>query len=102
MLLHSLCLFVNFWRFLCLYTHELYYFCKKIPMNDTNLLNKSADNIRVLTAAMVEKAKSGHPGGAMGGADFINVLYSEFLVYDPADPKWINRDRFFLDPGHTL
>ena len=100
MLLHSLCLFVNFWRFLCLYTHELYYFCKKIPMNDTNLLNKSADNIRVLTAAMVEKAKSGHPGGAMGGADFINVLYSEFLVYDPADPKWINRDRFFLDPGH--
>ena len=100
MILHSLCLFVNFWRFLCLYTHELYYFCKKIPMNDTNLLNKSADNIRVLTAAMVEKAKSGHPGGAMGGADFINVLYSEFLVYDPADPKWINRDRFFLDPGH--
>ena len=63
MILHSLCLFVNFWRFLCLYTHELYYFCKKIPMNDTNLLNKSADNIRVLTAAMVEKAKSGHPGG---------------------------------------
>lgn len=48
---------------------------------------------------MVEKAKSGHPGGAMGGADFINVLYSEFLVYDPADPKWVNRDRFFLDPG---
>ena len=69
-------------------------------MNDTNLLNKSADNIRVLTAAMVEKAKSGHPGGAMGGADFINVLYSEFLVYDPADPKWINRELFFLDPGH--
>ncbi len=69
-------------------------------MNDTNLLNRAADNIRVLAAAMVEKAKSGHPGGAMGGADFINVLYSEFLVYDPADPKWINRDRFFLDPGH--
>ncbi len=63
-------------------------------------LNRAADNIRVLTAAMVEKAKSGHPGGAMGGADFINVLYSQFLVYDPADPQWINRDRFFLDPGH--
>ena len=69
-------------------------------MNDTNLLNRAADNIRILTAAMVEKAKSGHPGGAMGGADFANVLYSEFLVYDPEDPKWINRDRFFLDPGH--
>ena len=49
---------------------------------------------------MVEKSKSGHPGGAMGGADFINVLYSSFLVYDPADPKWFARDRFFLDPGH--
>ena len=69
-------------------------------MNDTNLLNRAADNIRILTAAMVEKAKSGPPGGAMGGADFTNVLYSEFLVYDPEDPKWINRDRFFLDPGH--
>jgi len=49
---------------------------------------------------MVEKAKSGHPGGAMGGADFINILYSEFLNYDPSDGNWINRDRFFLDPGH--
>ncbi|MFA9393001.1 MAG: transketolase family protein [Prolixibacteraceae bacterium] len=64
------------------------------------LTNKAADNIRILAAAMVEKAKSGHPGGAMGGADFINVLYSEFLNYDPSDMKWINRDRFFLDPGH--
>lgn len=49
---------------------------------------------------MVERAKSGHPGGAMGGADFINVLYSEFLRYDPDDPTWRCRDRFFLDPGH--
>ncbi|PLX13757.1 MAG: transketolase, partial [Marinilabiliales bacterium] len=61
---------------------------------------KAADNIRILSAAMVEKAKSGHPGGAMGGADFINILYSEFLNYDPSDMKWANRDRFFLDPGH--
>lgn len=60
----------------------------------------AADNIRILAAAMVEKAKSGHPGGAMGGADFINVLYSEFLVFDPDDPTWKTRDRFFLDPGH--
>ncbi len=69
-------------------------------MNNTKLLNLAADNIRILAASMVEKAKSGHPGGAMGGADFINVLYSEYLCYDPADPKWEGRDRFFLDPGH--
>lgn len=69
-------------------------------MNSIQTLNKAADNIRVLTAAMVEKAKSGHPGGAMGGADFINVLYSEYLVYDPENPLWEGRDRFFLDPGH--
>lgn len=69
-------------------------------MNDIKLLNKAADNIRILAASMVEKAKSGHPGGAMGGADFINVLFSEFLVYDPQNPSWEGRDRFFLDPGH--
>lgn len=64
------------------------------------IINKAADNIRILSAAMVEKAKSGHPGGAMGGADFINILYSEFLNWDPQDITWKNRDRFFLDPGH--
>ena len=69
-------------------------------MNDTKVLNLAADNIRILAVAMVEKAKSGHPGGAMGGADFINVLYSEFMQYDPENPKWVGRDRFFLDPGH--
>lgn len=67
-------------------------------MNNTS--NRAADNIRILAAAMVEKAKSGHPGGAMGGADYINVLYSEFLNFDPDDAAWVNRDRFFLDPGH--
>ena len=67
---------------------------------DTKILNKAADNIRILAAAMVEKAKSGHPGGSMGGADFVNVLYSKYLVTDPEDPTWIARDRFFLDPGH--
>lgn len=69
-------------------------------MNTLQELNRAADNIRILSAAMVEKAKSGHPGGAMGGADFINVLYSEFLEYDPENPAWEFRDRFFLDPGH--
>ena len=67
---------------------------------DAKLLSRAADNIRVLAASMVETAKSGHPGGAMGGADFANVLYSSFLVTDPDDPTWIARDRFFLDPGH--
>ena len=69
-------------------------------MNDNKIMNMAADNIRILAASMVEKAKSGHPGGAMGGADFINTLYSEYLVYDPENPAWEGRDRFFLDPGH--
>ena len=63
-------------------------------------MNHAADNIRLLAVSMVEKAKSGHPGGAMGGADFINVLFSEFLVFDPDQPTWEGRDRFYLDPGH--
>ena len=69
-------------------------------MNEKKLMNRAADNIRILAASMVEKANSGHPGGAMGGADFVNVLFSEFLVYDPQNPRWEGRDRFFLDPGH--
>jgi transketolase len=69
-------------------------------MNQIQTLNTAADNIRILSAAMVEKAKSGHPGGAMGGADFVNILYSKYLVYDPENPSWEGRDRFFLDPGH--
>lgn len=69
-------------------------------MNDNKVMQHAADNIRILAASMVEKANSGHPGGAMGGADFINVLFSEYLVYDPEDPTWAGRDRFYLDPGH--
>lgn len=68
--------------------------------NGLKEMNRAADNIRILVASMVEKANSGHPGGAMGGADFINVLFSEYLVYDVNDPTWTGRDRFFLDPGH--
>ena len=69
-------------------------------MNDLKTMNRAADNIRILAVSMVEKANSGHPGGAMGGADFINVLFSEYLVYDPDDATWAGRDRFYLDPGH--
>ena len=68
--------------------------------NTKSTMDRAADNIRILAVSMVEKAKSGHPGGAMGGADFINVLFSEYLVYDPEDPTWKTRDRFYLDPGH--
>ncbi len=68
-------------------------------MND-NTLKTVANQIRILSAAMVEKAKSGHPGGAMGGADFINLLYAEYLEFDPSDAAWFERDRFYLDPGH--
>jgi len=73
-----------------------------IPVSDKDfpVVDRAADNIRLLTVAMVEKAKSGHPGGAMGGADFINILYTEFLNWDPDDTAWVNRDRFYLDPGH--
>ena len=70
-------------------------------MNDKKLMNLAADNIRILAASMVEKANSGHPGGAMGGADFVNVLFSEFLVYDPENPAWEGRDRFILSGGHA-
>ena len=67
---------------------------------EVSKLKRAADNIRILAASMVEKAKSGHPGGAMGGADFVNVLFAEYLRYDPDDPRYPHRDRFFLDPGH--
>lgn len=67
---------------------------------DYSRYTKAADNLRVLIASMVEKAKSGHPGGAMGGADFATILFSKYMTYDPDQPQWIARDRFFLDPGH--
>ncbi|MEO1450222.1 MAG: transketolase, partial [Bacteroidota bacterium] len=70
------------------------------PSADLSLVNRAADNIRILAAAMVEKAKSGHPGGAMGGADFVNILFTEFMEFDPGDMRWPFRDRFFMDPGH--
>ncbi len=67
---------------------------------DKEINLQSADNIRALAVAMVEKAKSGHPGGPMGGADFMHILYTEFFNYDPTDMQWPFRDRFFMDAGH--
>ena len=65
-----------------------------------NIDQRSADNIRALAVAMVDKANSGHPGGPMGGADYMHILYSEFFNYDPSDMAWPFRDRFFMDAGH--
>jgi transketolase len=62
--------------------------------------NLAADNIRALAISMVEKANSGHPGGAMGGADFMHILYTEYLNFDPTEMGWPFRDRFFMDAGH--
>ena len=73
------------------YVNTLIHYINVLIMNDNKVMNRAADNIRILAASMVEKAKSGHPGGAMGGADFINTLYSEFLVYDPENPAAVNR-----------
>ncbi len=71
-----------------------------MKLENLSVSEQAANNIRLLSAAMVEKAKSGHPGGAMGGADFMHILFSEYLKFDPENPNWFFRDRFFLDPGH--
>lgn len=70
-----------------------------IPSEKT-VSERAADLIRILSASMVERASSGHPGGPMGGADFMHILFTEFMVFNPENPRWPFRDRFFLDPGH--
>ncbi len=59
-----------------------------------------ANAIRGLAMDAVEKAKSGHPGLPMGAADIATVLFTQFLKFDAADPRWPNRDRFILSAGH--
>ena len=61
---------------------------------------RMANAIRGLAMDAVEKAKSGHPGLPMGAADIATVLFTQFLKYDAADPKWPDRDRFVLSAGH--
>lgn len=68
--------------------------------SEKTVSERAADLIRILSASMVERAQSGHPGGPMGGADFMHILFTEFMVFDPENPRWPFRDRFFLDPGH--
>src|ERR1700712_3717851 len=59
-----------------------------------------ANAIRALTIDAVEAAKVGHPGMPMGMADVATVLWTKYLKYDAADPKWADRDRFILSAGH--
>jgi transketolase len=62
--------------------------------------NQMANAIRALAMDAVEKAKSGHPGLPMGAADIATVLFTQFLKFDAADPRWPDRDRFILSAGH--
>ena len=67
---------------------------------DANTYSQMANAIRVLTIDAVEAANSGHPGMPMGMADVATLLFSEFLKFDPKNPKWVDRDRFVLSAGH--
>ncbi len=60
-----------------------------------------ASAIRILAMDAVEKAKSGHPGAPLGMADMAEVLWNDFLKHNPADPAWVDRDRFVLSNGHA-
>lgn len=64
------------------------------------LHDRMANAIRALAMDAVEQAKSGHPGLPMGAADVATVLFTRFLKFDPADPRWPDRDRFVLSAGH--
>jgi transketolase len=68
-----------------------------LPVSENRRL---ADAIRVLAIDAVEKANSGHPGMPMGMADVATVLFTKYLKYDAADPRWADRDRFVLSAGH--
>ena len=62
--------------------------------------SRMANAIRALAMDAVEKAKSGHPGLPMGAADIATVLFTQFLKFDAAEPRWPDRDRFILSAGH--
>jgi transketolase len=64
------------------------------------MFNKVTKSVRILSAAGVEEANSGHPGMPLGMADVGTVLYKKFLKVSNENPSWINRDRFILSPGH--
>ncbi len=65
-----------------------------------HLEEQAINTIRFLSVDAVEAANSGHPGLPMGGASMAYVLWSKFMKHSPADPSWVNRDRFILSAGH--
>jgi transketolase len=71
-----------------------------LPPPRNQHLRDMANALRALAMDAVEKAKSGHPGMPMGMADVATVLFTEQLKFDPAEPKWPDRDRFVLSAGH--
>ncbi|AUD79870.1 transketolase [Kangiella profundi] len=68
--------------------------------NDMLTRFQLANAIRALSMDAVQKAKSGHPGAPMGMADIAEVLWNDYLVHNPANPDWVNRDRFVMSNGH--
>ncbi|HQR30026.1 MAG TPA: transketolase [Anaeromyxobacteraceae bacterium] len=70
------------------------------PIPSSALVEKAVNTIRMLAADGVQKANSGHPGMPMGAADMAFVLWTRHLRFDPAEPRWIDRDRFVLSAGH--
>ncbi|MBC7555339.1 MAG: transketolase [Chryseobacterium sp.] len=70
-------------------------------METKNLVQKSIDTVRVLSADAVQKANSGHPGTPMALAPLGHLLWSQVMKYNPKNPEWINRDRFVLSCGHA-
>lgn len=71
-----------------------------MPIHSKQLDELAINTIRFLSADGVQKANSGHPGMPMACAPIVYVLYSKYMKHNPANPKWINRDRFILSAGH--
>jgi transketolase len=69
--------------------------------NSSELDSLCTNTIRTLAMDAVQKANSGHPGTAMGMAPVVHTLFDRFLWFNPADPRWLNRDRFVLSAGHA-
>ena len=69
-------------------------------MTTQSLDNRAINTIRFLAVDAVQKANSGHPGLPMGAAAMAYVLWTRFLKHNPTKPKWPDRDRFVLSPGH--